>query len=106
MKTNPPRLDLWPKIESLILEMLVKNTVLKPCLLIILFEKWAQFPILASFLCWVCSITNFLFLIKQVNTHVTLSSTINIHSSNISNKNFSYLLMQLEITYIGVTYDG
>ena len=40
--------DQTMKIESFRLEMLLKNIVLKPCLLIILFEKWAQFPILAQ----------------------------------------------------------
>ena len=40
--------DQTMKIESFRLEMLLKNIVLKPCLLIILFGKLAQFPILAQ----------------------------------------------------------
>ena len=40
--------DQTMKIEFFRLEMLLKNIVLKLCLLIILIEKWAQFPILAT----------------------------------------------------------
>ena len=86
-------MDAKWEIESLRLEILVKNIVLKPCLLIILFEKWAQFPILARHLLGLLNWTNVKILNREPNL-LYLSFAHNKMSQYFHNTNLKLIFVK------------